>query len=230
MTSCCSTRGIRYAKNWRVNNLPGNKNNDSANQNISPELGIQPLFQSSKSSWCIQVFIWIGQEANEVERKESLITCREYLRTHPGARDPDTPIVLTKQGFEPPTFTGWFTAWDAAKWSVSISMFNRKNARKCTKKGVFLNRGGRTMRSWRRSWGAEPLLSMFYLYVYEASNVSENINWQLTSPWPHSSRNVGKVRRCISFSSPKSWSTKRLVNCPTVLTPPKKRLLSLLYS
>lgn len=128
-------------------NLPGNKNNDSANQNISPELGIQPLFQSSISSCCIQVFIWIGQEANEVERKESLITCREYLRTHPGARDPDTPIVLTKQGFEPPTFTGWFTAWDAAKWSVSISIFNRKNARKRTKKGVFLNSGGRTTRS-----------------------------------------------------------------------------------
>uniref|UniRef100_H3DLM0 Advillin n=1 Tax=Tetraodon nigroviridis TaxID=99883 RepID=H3DLM0_TETNG len=64
-----------------------------------------------------QVFIWIGKEANEVERKESLITCQEYLRTHPGARDPDTPIVLTKQGFEPPTFTGWFLAWDATKWS-----------------------------------------------------------------------------------------------------------------
>uniref|UniRef100_H2VDH5 Advillin n=2 Tax=Takifugu rubripes TaxID=31033 RepID=H2VDH5_TAKRU len=64
-----------------------------------------------------QVFIWIGKEASEVERKESLSTCQEYLRTHPGARDPDTPIVLIKQGFEPPTFTGWFTAWDATKWS-----------------------------------------------------------------------------------------------------------------
>ncbi|XP_020500770.2 advillin [Labrus bergylta] len=64
-----------------------------------------------------QVFLWIGKEANEVERKESVVTSQEYLRTHPGDRDPDTPIVLIKQGFEPPTFTGWFTAWDPSKWS-----------------------------------------------------------------------------------------------------------------
>uniref|UniRef100_A0A671YEZ8 Advillin n=1 Tax=Sparus aurata TaxID=8175 RepID=A0A671YEZ8_SPAAU len=66
-----------------------------------------------------QVFLWIGKEANEVERKEAMVTSHEYLRTHPGDRDPDTPTVLIKQGFEPPTFTGWFTAWDPSKWSVS---------------------------------------------------------------------------------------------------------------
>uniref|UniRef100_A0AAQ5X3W1 HP domain-containing protein n=1 Tax=Amphiprion ocellaris TaxID=80972 RepID=A0AAQ5X3W1_AMPOC len=65
-----------------------------------------------------QVFLWIGKEANEVERKEAIATSQEYLRTHPGDRDPDTPIVLIKQGFEPPTFTGWFAAWDPSKWSV----------------------------------------------------------------------------------------------------------------
>ncbi|XP_070814876.1 advillin [Chaetodon trifascialis] len=64
-----------------------------------------------------QVFLWIGKEANEVERKEAVVTSQEYLRTHPGTRDPDTPIILIKQGFEPPTFTGWFTAWDPSKWS-----------------------------------------------------------------------------------------------------------------
>ncbi|KAK9529182.1 hypothetical protein VZT92_013295 [Zoarces viviparus] len=64
-----------------------------------------------------QVILWIGKETNEVERKESVVTSQEYLRTHPGARDPDTPVVLIKQGFEPPTFTGWFTAWDTSKWS-----------------------------------------------------------------------------------------------------------------
>ncbi|XP_068450101.1 advillin isoform X2 [Clinocottus analis] len=68
-----------------------------------------------------QVFLWIGKETNEVERKESVVTSQEYLRTHPGARDPDTPIVLIKQGFEPPTFTGWFTAWDHFKWSEGKS-------------------------------------------------------------------------------------------------------------
>uniref|UniRef100_A0A8C4E9N2 HP domain-containing protein n=1 Tax=Dicentrarchus labrax TaxID=13489 RepID=A0A8C4E9N2_DICLA len=64
-----------------------------------------------------QLFLWIGKNANEVERKEAVVTSQEYLRTHPGTRDPDTPIVMIKQGFEPPTFTGWFTAWDPSKWS-----------------------------------------------------------------------------------------------------------------
>ncbi|XP_062842397.1 advillin isoform X2 [Trichomycterus rosablanca] len=64
-----------------------------------------------------QVFMWVGSEANETERTESITTCQEYLRTHPGGRDPETPIILVKQGFEPPTFTGWFMAWDATKWS-----------------------------------------------------------------------------------------------------------------
>ncbi|CAB1315160.1 unnamed protein product [Coregonus sp. 'balchen'] len=68
-----------------------------------------------------QVFLWVGNEANEVERKEAVVTSQEYLRTHPGSRDPDTPILLIKQGYEPPTFTGWFTAWDPSKWSKHLS-------------------------------------------------------------------------------------------------------------
>ncbi|MBN3303444.1 AVIL protein, partial [Amia calva] len=64
-----------------------------------------------------QVFLWLGSGSSEIEREESINTCREYLYTHPGGRDPDTPILLVKQGFEPPTFTGWFTAWDPSKWS-----------------------------------------------------------------------------------------------------------------
>ncbi|XP_075880593.1 advillin [Nelusetta ayraudi] len=68
-----------------------------------------------------QVFLWIGKEANEVEHREAVVTSREYLHTHPGDRDPDTPIILIKQGFEPPTFTGWFTAWDSTKWSEGKS-------------------------------------------------------------------------------------------------------------
>ncbi|XP_044073526.1 advillin [Siniperca chuatsi] len=68
-----------------------------------------------------QVFLWIGKGTNEEERKEAVVMSQEYLRTHPGARDPDTPIVLIKQGFEPPTFTGWFTAWNPSKWSGAKS-------------------------------------------------------------------------------------------------------------
>ncbi|TNN81289.1 Advillin [Liparis tanakae] len=74
-----------------------------------------------------QVFLWIGKETNEEERKESVVTSQEYLRTHPGARDPGTLILSIKQGFEPPTFTGWFTAWDPSKWSGGMSYEELKN-------------------------------------------------------------------------------------------------------
>lgn len=65
-----------------------------------------------------QVFLWIGAEANATERERALTTAAEYLHTHPSGRDADTPILIIKQGFEPPTFTGWFLAWDSHMWSV----------------------------------------------------------------------------------------------------------------
>uniref|UniRef100_A0A8C5FRK4 Villin-1 n=1 Tax=Gadus morhua TaxID=8049 RepID=A0A8C5FRK4_GADMO len=67
------------------------------------------------------VCLWMGRGANPVERDAAVTTAQEYLRSHPAGRDVDTPIVLIKQGFEPPTFTGWFHAWDPQMWSVSTS-------------------------------------------------------------------------------------------------------------
>ncbi|XP_077176802.1 villin-1 isoform X2 [Paroedura picta] len=64
-----------------------------------------------------QVFFWIGKEANETEKEAAAITAQEYLRSHPSGRDLDTPIVIVKQGCEPPTFIGWFLAWDPLKWT-----------------------------------------------------------------------------------------------------------------
>lgn len=66
-----------------------------------------------------QVFFWIGKHANEEEKKAAATTVQEYLKTHPSGRDLGTPIIVVKQGNEPPTFTGWFLAWDPFKWSVS---------------------------------------------------------------------------------------------------------------
>ncbi|XP_004601712.2 advillin [Sorex araneus] len=68
-----------------------------------------------------QVFLWVGAEANAQEKEGALQTAQEYLRTHPGHRDSDTPILIIKQGFEPPTFTGWFLAWDPHIWSEGKS-------------------------------------------------------------------------------------------------------------
>lgn len=71
--------------------------------------------------------MWVGKEANEAEKKEALATAQEYLQTHPSGREVDTPILVIKQGFEPPNFTGWFLAWDPNKWSVSESYRIPKN-------------------------------------------------------------------------------------------------------
>ncbi|MBN3314922.1 ADSV protein, partial [Atractosteus spatula] len=63
-----------------------------------------------------QVFIWIGKDANEVEKTESVKSAKRYIETDPSGRDGRTPVVIVKQGHEPPNFTGWFLAWDSSKW------------------------------------------------------------------------------------------------------------------
>ncbi|XP_053410654.1 advillin [Nycticebus coucang] len=68
-----------------------------------------------------QVFLWIGAEANVTEKERALATAQEYLHTHPSGRDTNTPILIIKQGFEPPIFTGWFLAWDPHIWSAGKS-------------------------------------------------------------------------------------------------------------
>lgn len=67
----------------------------------------------------LQVFLWIGKGANESEKEAAAVMAQEYLRSHPSGRDLDTPIIVVKQGHEPPTFTGWFLAWDPLNWDVS---------------------------------------------------------------------------------------------------------------
>uniref|UniRef100_A0A671SGX9 Villin-1 n=1 Tax=Sinocyclocheilus anshuiensis TaxID=1608454 RepID=A0A671SGX9_9TELE len=68
-----------------------------------------------------QVYLWIGKGSNDKEKHDAVVTAQEYLKSHPAGRDLDTPILVVKQGFEPPTFTGWFQAWDPQKWSSGKS-------------------------------------------------------------------------------------------------------------
>ncbi|KAG8443076.1 hypothetical protein GDO86_011772 [Hymenochirus boettgeri] len=63
-----------------------------------------------------QIYLWIGKDANDVEKKESLHSAKRYIQTDPSGRDKDIPITVVKQGREPPSFTGWFLAWDSNKW------------------------------------------------------------------------------------------------------------------
>ncbi|XP_072243198.1 gelsolin-like isoform X2 [Leuresthes tenuis] len=65
-----------------------------------------------------QVFVWIGNEAREEEKTEAAASAERYIESDPATRDPRTPIVTVKQGFEPPTFTGWFLGWNPEYWTV----------------------------------------------------------------------------------------------------------------
>ncbi|KAM6902714.1 LOW QUALITY PROTEIN: gelsolin-like [Xenentodon cancila] len=64
-----------------------------------------------------QVFVWIGNEAQEEDKTEAVASAVRYIETDPAKRDSRTPIVKIKQGFEPPTFTGWFLGWDQDYWT-----------------------------------------------------------------------------------------------------------------
>lgn len=51
----------------------------------------------------------------------------DYLRTDPSHRDPDTPIIKTKQMYEPIHFIGFFGPWDRDYWTVNEYSTPKKN-------------------------------------------------------------------------------------------------------
>uniref|UniRef100_A0A7N5ZSD1 Gelsolin n=1 Tax=Anabas testudineus TaxID=64144 RepID=A0A7N5ZSD1_ANATE len=65
------------------------------------------------------VFVWIGNQADEEEKMEAAASAVRYIESDPAHRDPRTPIVTVKQGFEPPTFTGWFLGWNHKYWTTN---------------------------------------------------------------------------------------------------------------
>ncbi|XP_032126247.1 villin-like protein isoform X8 [Sapajus apella] len=66
-----------------------------------------------------EIFLWLGGAAGAW--KKAVAWGQEYLKAHPAGRSLATPIVLVKQGHEPPTFTGWFFTWDPYKWTPDPS-------------------------------------------------------------------------------------------------------------
>lgn len=65
-----------------------------------------------------QVFVWVGKDSQEEEKTEALTSAKRYIETDPANRDRRTPITVVRQGFEPPSFVGWFLGWDDDYWSV----------------------------------------------------------------------------------------------------------------
>ncbi|KAM4628974.1 scinderin like a [Polymixia lowei] len=64
-----------------------------------------------------QIFIWIGKNANKVERTGSNKIAKDYVESDPSGRR-GVAFTTMKQGSEPPTFTGWFQAWDPKLWDT----------------------------------------------------------------------------------------------------------------
>ncbi|KAF3835695.1 hypothetical protein F7725_028253, partial [Dissostichus mawsoni] len=62
-----------------------------------------------------QIFVWVGKQANETEKKGSPTIAKDYVKADPSGRE-GVPISIIKQGEEPLYFTGWFLAWDSKMW------------------------------------------------------------------------------------------------------------------
>lgn len=64
------------------------------------------------------LFVWLGCFSNRTEKAACIASAQEYLKTDPSGRDENIPIIVVKQGNEPPNFTGLFGAWDALMFEV----------------------------------------------------------------------------------------------------------------
>ncbi|XP_067868449.1 gelsolin-like [Heterodontus francisci] len=65
-----------------------------------------------------QVFVWVGKDAQDEEKDNAEANADVYIKTDPANRDKRTSIIKIKQGFEPPSFTGWFLGWDYDYWNI----------------------------------------------------------------------------------------------------------------
>uniref|UniRef100_UPI0037E949B7 scinderin like a n=1 Tax=Semicossyphus pulcher TaxID=241346 RepID=UPI0037E949B7 len=66
-----------------------------------------------------QIFVWVGKDANETEKSGSLKIAQDYVGSDPSGRH-GIPISKIKLGEEPPSFTGWFHAWDPKMWDKDL--------------------------------------------------------------------------------------------------------------
>jgi len=59
-----------------------------------------------------EVFVWVGSQSNEIERKKALETALDYVKNSNDGRSIDTSIYRINAGYEPPNFTSHFLGWD----------------------------------------------------------------------------------------------------------------------
>eukprot|EP01099_Mayorella_cantabrigiensis_P000414 TRINITY_DN1191_c0_g1_i1.p1 TRINITY_DN1191_c0_g1~~TRINITY_DN1191_c0_g1_i1.p1 ORF type:complete len:857 (-),score=275.17 TRINITY_DN1191_c0_g1_i1:59-2320(-) len=64
-----------------------------------------------------QVFVWVGDRSNEIEKALSFETAVKYVQEVGDGRSLDTPIIKVHAGHEPHMFTCHFLGWDSVKAS-----------------------------------------------------------------------------------------------------------------
>eukprot|EP00752_Nemacystus_decipiens_P014256 g12677.t1 len=90
--------------------------------NATGKLTVTPVCNFDQTDLCADdvmlldtvtsVFVWVGPQANETERRESMNVAQEYINTASDGRSPDTPVLQVAAGNEPPLFTQHFRGWD----------------------------------------------------------------------------------------------------------------------
>ena len=61
------------------------------------------------------VYVWIGTESNDVEKKMAADVATKYIASAEDGRDKECPIIRIEAGSEPPMFTCHFLGWDSEK-------------------------------------------------------------------------------------------------------------------
>ena len=67
------------------------------------------------------VYMWIGNKANEIEKRFSLETVLDYVKVVEGRNVP--AVYVIQAGREPPSFTTHFHGWDSKKANVNKQVF-----------------------------------------------------------------------------------------------------------
>lgn len=115
------------------------------------------------------VYVWIGIQSTETERKASMETAIEFVELAPDGRPKDTPVWLLKAGEEPYVFTANFHGWDYTKRKVPVS-FNSG-----------LSSVREAIAQYNRKY-TYPELSLFYFnYFFDAEIVSMS-SWRRNIP------------------------------------------------
>jgi advillin len=74
------------------------------------------------------VFIWIGSQANDAEKKAASDLAKKYIigASAVDGRSPDTAIITIKAGSEPAMFTCHFLGWDSAAAGVFEDPYEKR--------------------------------------------------------------------------------------------------------